>query len=121
MTAHEARDIEFVLAILRGYEGGLPLLPICQDIVSILPEDDPLLDEVSVVLDSTGTLNGAFGFVEAYQQKKAQIEPWLSDSRGAVKRFAEKRVRELDRQIAREQRRATEDLELRKRDYGETA
>jgi hypothetical protein len=54
---------------------------------------------------------------EAYQRKKAEIAPWLDDERDKVRLFAERYTRSLDRQIAAEQRRAQEDIEMRKRDY----
>jgi len=63
-----------------------------------LPEDDPPLSEVDVILSSTSVVTGEFGFVQA---------------------FAQRYIRSLDRQIAVEQRRSEESLELRKREYGD--
>jgi hypothetical protein len=56
---------------------------------------------------------------EAYQRKKAELQPWLTDARPRVKAFAESLNRELDRMISAEQRRSEDDLEARKRRYGE--
>jgi hypothetical protein len=58
---------------------------------------------------------------EAYQRKKAEIQPWLTDPRPRVKAFAEAHDRMPDRMIAAEQRRSEEDLEARKRQYGDDA
>ena len=86
-------------------------------VVRALPAGDPLLPDVEVVLQSTGVLAGAFGFVEAYTKKKQEMAGWLTDADAHVRVFAESYVRLLDRRIAAEQRRAEESLEMRKRMY----
>lgn len=113
------RDLEFVLAALRGYEGEAFLHPICQDIVDRLEGDDPLLRQVDFALDESGMLSGEFGLVELYQRRKSELEGWLSDDRQRVREFAERRRQQLDLRIAAEQRRSLEGLELHKRRYGE--
>jgi len=60
---------------------------------------------------------GEFGFVEAFQRKKAEMEAWLSDPRQKVREFAEKYRRSLERRIASEQRRSESDHELRRREW----
>jgi hypothetical protein len=57
--------------------------------------------------------------VEAYQSKKNEMEGWLTDPRPAVRDFAEKYQRSLDRSIAAEQRRSETDYEMRRRDWPE--
>jgi hypothetical protein len=111
--------IEYVICILRAYDGQSALRPICRELVMQLPHDDPLLVEVEVVLDATGMVSGEFGFVQAYQTKKREIEPWLEDPDPAVQAFARRYRRGLDRRIAAEQRRSEEAMELRKRSSGE--
>jgi hypothetical protein len=44
---------------------------------------------------------------------------WLDDPDAKIRAFAESYVRQLDRQIAAEQRRSEESLEMRKRMYGD--
>lgn len=117
VTEGERTSLEFVLAILRQFDGQKNLHPICRDIVAALEPGDKLPIEVAIVLDSTGMVRGPFGFVEAYQSKKAEIEEWLTDPREPVRAFAERHMRDLDRQIAADQRRSMEDHELRKREY----
>ena len=55
--------------------------------------------------------------VEVYKQRKSQIELWLTDPREKIRLFAQRQLRSLDREIAVEQRRSEEQLELRKRRY----
>lgn len=113
----ERRGIEFVVAVLRAFDGQPALQSTCRDIVVALEPDDELLNEVAIVLDSTGVVHGQFGFVEAYERKKIEMEDWLSDPREPVRSFAEMHIRSLERAIAADQRRAMESHEIRKRDY----
>lgn len=111
--------IDFVLTVLRSYEGQTFLHVVVKKIVCILGPDDERLDLVNIALDSTGAVSGEFGMRNAYQRKKVEVTPWLEDERDQVRLFAERYIRALDRQIAAEQRRTKEDIEMRKRDYGE--
>jgi ppGpp synthetase/RelA/SpoT-type nucleotidyltranferase len=116
----EANDIGFVLSILRAYrEGGTSLHSVCKELIEQLPEGDDRVHEVEVILDGTGGVWGQFGFVEAFQRKKREMEPWSDDVRQKVRDFADKYCRSLDRRIASEQRRSESDYELRRRDWGE--
>jgi ppGpp synthetase/RelA/SpoT-type nucleotidyltranferase len=111
--------INFVLTILRTYEGQPALHDVCKEVVDKLPENDSRLDEIEVILESTGVVSGQFGFVEAYQRKKDEVSAWLSDLRPKVRAFAERYQRTLDRSIAAEQRRSETDYELRRREWPE--
>jgi len=110
-------DIEFVIGVMSSYHGEAFLNDTCKEVVRALPGGDPLLPQVEVILQSTGVLAGEFGFVEAYVRKKGEMAGWLTDPDAHVRTFAESHVRLLDRQIAAEQRRAEEGLEMRKRMY----
>ena len=113
-------DIDFVFAVLRNYEGQTFLHATCRKIIIALPEDDKTrLNEVEIVLESTGVVSGEFGMAEAYKRKKAEIEPWLSDVNQTVRNFTRGYIANLDRQIAAEHRRAEQGIELRKRNFGE--
>jgi hypothetical protein len=72
---------------------------------------------VQAVLQSTGVVSGEFGLVEAYKQKRESLVPWLSDEDEKVRAFAAQYIKSLDLQIAAEQRRSEEDIEMRKRMY----
>jgi ppGpp synthetase/RelA/SpoT-type nucleotidyltranferase len=110
-------DIEFVIRVMSSYHGEVFLNETCKAVVRALPAGDPLLPDVEAVLQSTGVLAGAFGFVEAYTKKKQEMAGWFTDPDAHVRVFAESYVRLLDRRIAAEQRRAEESLEMRKRMY----
>jgi hypothetical protein len=109
--------IEFVLKVLRAYQGQQFLHGVCRELVDHLPADDKRLSEVEVILESTSVVAGQFGFVEAYLQKKDQVSPLLEDSRPKIRAFAERYRRSLDRAIAAEQRRSEADYELRRREW----
>ena len=103
--------------MLLGYRGQPILHETCKAIVRTLSLDDTLLGNVQIILESTDVVSGEFGLVEAYKQKREALLPWLSDTNPKVKVFAEQYIGSLDRQIAAEQRRSEEDLEMRKRMY----
>jgi hypothetical protein len=56
--------------------------------------------------------------VEAYKERRATVAQWFKDADEKVRRFAKTQVATFDRMIAAEQRRAEENLELRKRTWG---
>lgn len=112
-------DINFILSILRSYDGGTFLHQVCKALVEALPEGDKRINEVTIILESTGVVSGEFGMVQAYQRQKEEIRDWLSDPRAKVRDFAELHMRSLDRAIAAEQRRSETEYELRRRDWPE--
>lgn len=111
------QDIKFILSSLRCYEGNERIYTLCMNIVEKLQEDNPLLESVSSVLQVTGVLRGEFGYVEAQMAQKARLEPLLQDPREKVKTFASKKISELEKSIAWEQRRAEHGLEIRRREW----
>jgi ppGpp synthetase/RelA/SpoT-type nucleotidyltranferase len=112
-------DIDFVVQILSSYHGEVSLNETCKEVVRALAADDALLSDVEIVLQNTGVVSGEFGMVQAYQSKKQEMAGWLGDPDAKVRAFAESYVRLLDRQIAAEQRRSEESIEMRKRMYGD--
>lgn len=110
-------DVEFMVRTLSAYQGQTFLNEACREAVRVLPPDDDLLSIVEIVLESTGVWSGEFGRVEAYARKKQKMSGWLMDPDAHVRAFAEKRLLTIDRQMAAEQRRSEEDLEMRKRMY----
>jgi hypothetical protein len=112
------QDKVFVIEVLKNYHGEIVMHDLFKDLVEALPEASDLLGEISLALESAGVVSGEFGHVEAYLRKKDELKLWLNDPRAKVQAFARNRVLGLDRQIADEQRRAEQSLEMRKRDYG---
>jgi len=111
-------DLNFVVQVLRTFEGEEFLHPLVQEIIDRLEPESELLEEVDLVLSESGVVSGEFGFVELYKKRRDQITNWLGDERPRVREFAEKHIRSLERRIAAEKRRAEQDYELRKRNWG---
>jgi hypothetical protein len=114
-----SNDIETVLAVLRNYDGMSAVAPLCLEIVDHLPLSDPLLEEVEVVLESTGVVTGEFGFAEAMEVKRQEASAWLNSASDKIREFAESYVASLEGRIAFERVRATESIALRKAKYGQ--
>lgn len=114
----DRQDLEFVLATLQPYEGVEQVYPLCMDVVDRLDEGDEILSRVSRVLGEKGVLTGEFGHVQAEGEQHARLEQWANDKRPKVKSFVEAEMRRARKSMAWEQRRAEQDVEQRKRDWG---
>jgi hypothetical protein len=117
IVTRDIPTIEFVISILRAYNGDSFLPPICKSLVDALPEGHELLGTVEIIFDSTGVVSGEFGLVTAYQNKKALLEGWLNDDNPAVVNFAARAIYSLEQRSAEEQRRSEEELARRKLDF----
>jgi hypothetical protein len=111
-------DIEFVVAVLRAYGGALPILPICKEIIKVVPERSSAWNEVAAALESTGVVSGEYGMVHAFEAKRDEIAPWMEDDNPKVRAFAAWITENLEQQIVHERQRADERLALRKHKYG---
>ncbi|MEZ5759502.1 MAG: hypothetical protein R3D86_14875, partial [Emcibacteraceae bacterium] len=111
-------DIKFVLSILRNYEGQIFLHKVCREIVISLPKDHSLLNEVMIILESTGVVSGEYGRALAYERKIKEIEYWLEDENSNVREFSKHYVEILNQQAAQERERVDEEIALRKYEYG---
>lgn len=110
---------DFVFDVLNRYEGDAAIHPLLRDIVALVGNDDERLRDVRNALRQTGTMWGEFGSANAYRGKLAEMEAWLADDRPAVQAFARAVMREFENTIAAEQRRAQEDLAMRRLEYDE--
>ena len=119
VKASGVANLEFVLAVLRNYEGSLAIKEIAKEIVKSLPSNSPLRSEVAVALESTGVVSGEFGMAEAYERKKTELAGWLDDSDEKVRVFAKQYIEDVQAMSSAERKRAQEEIELRKFKYGE--
>jgi ppGpp synthetase/RelA/SpoT-type nucleotidyltranferase len=110
-------DADFVLGIMQNYRGEPATHEVLKQIVARYPQDESKLSRVRISFDNTGVVSGEFGMVEAYRAKKQAILTWTSDERPEVRQFAELHAAELDRRIISEQKRADEDIEMRRRRF----
>jgi len=117
VTNGTGTDADFVLAVMENYHGEVATHEVLKRIVAKYPRDPSKLSGVGVSFDSIDGVVGEFGFVDAMREKKAAIEPWLSDPRPEVRAFAEKHIGNLDVCIADEQRRAEGEEAMRMLDY----
>ena len=112
-------NTEFVLAVLRNYEGQAFIHNVCKAIVKQVPADSQYRTEVAVALQNTGVVSGAYGFAEAYDRKKTEMQAWLNDPSDKVKEFAARYINGLDAMSAADRKRADEEIALRKQHYDE--
>jgi ppGpp synthetase/RelA/SpoT-type nucleotidyltranferase len=116
-VAGSDEDVNFILQVLRAYQGQPTTHEVVKELVARLTENDPRLEIAEICLQSTSVVSGEFGLVEAYRARKSQIVTWVGDPRPQVSRFAERFDRRLEQSIAVEQRRAEQRKEMRRREY----
>jgi hypothetical protein len=112
-------NCEFVLAVLRNYEGEPFIHKVCKEIIRLLPSDSEFRTEVAVAMESTGVVTGEFGMAEAYERKKNEVNNWMTAPDEKVQEFAKWYVENLEAMSAAERKRAEEEIALRKHRYGE--
>lgn len=111
-------DIEFVVAVLRAYGGAVPILPICKEIIKLVPERSSAWNEVAAAVETTGVVSGEYGMVHAFEAKRDEIAPWMDDDNPRVRAFAAWLTENLEQLIVSERQRAEESVALRKYKYG---
>jgi hypothetical protein len=112
-------NYDFVLAVLRNYDGESFINKICKEIIKLLPADSLLRTEVAVAMLSTGVVVGEFGMAEAYERKTDEVTDWLNDPDEKVRDFARSYMAQLEAMTSVERKRAEEEITLRKHRYGE--
>jgi hypothetical protein len=111
-------NYSFVVGVLRNYEGEVFIHQLCKEIVRSIPADSPLRTEVAIALETTGVVSGEFGFVEVYERKRREVLEWLTDPDERVQEFAKWYITTLEHMRDAEQKRAEENVALRKFRYG---
>lgn len=119
IASGDEQDLAFALGVLSAFEGKPCIYGLVRAIVVSLSPDSRLIREARSVLQATGVVSGEFGFAELHAERKALLEPWLTDSHENVRRFATEQIHELDLQIAAETRSADASIAMRKLNYGE--
>ncbi|TMQ28586.1 MAG: hypothetical protein E6K65_12345 [Nitrospirae bacterium] len=119
VRAGGSKECEFVLAILRNYEGEPFIHNACKEIIRLLPSDSPFRTEVAIAMESTGVVTGEFGLAEAYERKKNEVTDWMTDPNEKVQEFAKWYMANVEAMSGAERKRAEEQIALRKHRYGE--
>ncbi|HDS1779743.1 TPA: hypothetical protein QEM49_004303 [Pseudomonas putida] len=111
-------DLEFVIGILRIYEGSPSILNVCKEIIRAVPEHSRVWNEVAAAIESTGVVGGEYGMVEAYKRRIEQLSCWMSDENERVRNFAAWLTEGLQSLVEQETDRVDRSIELRKYQYG---
>jgi len=110
------KNASIVISVLRAYKGESFLHNICKEFIKKY-HNDKYIKEMIIILSQTGVVMGEYGFVEAYKAKKKEIQGWKKDKNKTIQSFIKKYEDYLDKSIASEQKRADEDVEMRKRGF----
>ncbi len=112
------RDIDFVVGIIRAYEGSAAILDLCKEVIKAVPEGSRVWREVAAAIETTGVVSGEYGLAKAYEGKRNDIAGWQNDGDARVRAFAKRLMEDLEQMIEHEKRRADEDVALRRYKYG---
>lgn len=107
-----------VFSIISKYKGEKFLWPITKALIkqySGSKEYEEVRNSLFGYLSQTGVVSGEDGFVRAYENKKKIIQGLKEDADKRVKLFVKEYESYLDKQIAYEQKRTDEEIELMKR------
>lgn len=111
-------DLEFVLGVLRIYEGSPAILNVCREIIKTVPEHSRVWNEVAAAIESTGVVGGEYGMVEAYKIRIEHLSSWMSDESERIRNFAAWLTEGLQSLVEQETQRVDRGIELRKYQYG---
>ncbi len=110
------KNAKIVISVLRAYKGEPFLYGVCKEFIKRY-HSDKYMKEMFIILSQTGVVIGEYGFVEAYRAKRQEVQDWEKDKNKTIQSFVRKYEDYLDRRITYEQKRADEDVELRKREF----
>lgn len=103
-----------ILSILRAYGEVIPY-DVCKEFIKTYGDQEEYKKEMFIVLSQTGVVSGEYGFMEAYVQKKKDIQEWEKERGENISSFVKDYEKYIDGQIAYEKKKADESIELRKR------
>ncbi|MDE0206118.1 MAG: RelA/SpoT domain-containing protein [Candidatus Tectomicrobia bacterium] len=116
----DTEDLTFLASSLQGFDGRAGLLPVLRAILASAAANDEVSQVVYRVLLETGIMTGEFGAAQTYQAKADQLAPWLSDENSRVAEFAARAIHKFEMMVASENRRAQEEIAMRRLRYGES-
>ncbi len=119
LRSGDDNDIEFVLAVLRNYQGQSFTHNLLNAIIRNTPNESKYRNEVAAALMTTGVVSGEYGIAEAYDRKKEEVREWLNDTDVKIREFAKRYMAEMERLSGAERKRADEEIALRKHRFGE--
>jgi len=112
------KDIRVVFNILRAYKGEEFLHNVCKELIKEYPKNEDYRKKIFIVLSQMGVVSGEYGFVEGFKKKKEKIQSWKKDKNKAIQLFVKEYENNLEKRILYEKKQADEDIELRKRQFG---
>ena len=116
---HDADTLQFLVEVLKGFNGRNELLPLLRQILRSPAAPDNIERSIQSLIEETGVISGEFGPGQAYLGKAEMLEPWLQDDNDRVKRFAKSLIDGLKNHAAAENRWSEEEIALRRLRYGE--
>jgi len=110
---------DIVLSILGQYEGQAFLHDVCIEMIKKYGSNSDIARDITGILSATGIVSGEFGFVNAYNDKKASIQYLKREPDTEVRKFAKGYEKHLDMRILSETKHVEARIAAMKIEYGE--
>lgn len=122
MIRRGGKDSEAVIhSFISRFEGEDFLWTLVQEIVAAYKDNDAYPDmkrSLFGYLSQTGVVSGEYGFVEAHSSKKESLVALKTEANPDFLTFLREYEEYLEKLIAGERKRADDDIDRRKREYG---
>jgi ppGpp synthetase/RelA/SpoT-type nucleotidyltranferase len=115
----EKENILTAIRVLNDKRGDVSIHNVAKAIIRKFPNNKEYKPKLILALQATGVTTGEYGMVEQYKQKIEQTKNWLQDENKDICNFTKAYHKLLEKQMIAEQKRADDDIEIRKRMYGE--
>lgn len=116
------KGLEAAMYVIGKYQGQDFLWNLCRAIIKKYfdtPEYPRVRANLFGYLSQTGVVDGEFGFRDAYLAKREQIRNWDDENKESLKNFLKEYGEFLESQAAGSEKSAQEDIELRKKQFGD--
>ncbi|MDD4352062.1 MAG: DUF4365 domain-containing protein [Candidatus Gracilibacteria bacterium] len=113
----QSKDEKLIMPILLILDSYMESVShkVCKEFVKTYGAQQKYKIEMFLILSQTGIVSGEYGLMNAYEQKKKDIQTWKRERSNQIQAFVKEYEEYLDGRIAYEKKRADEEIELLKR------
>ncbi|PFH91398.1 RelA/SpoT domain-containing protein [Bacillus sp. AFS088145] len=117
LSSKKAKDAKIILNILKQYNGDHSMHKVCQEFVVVFNSNSELIHELMIIMSGTGILQGEYGSVDAYSQKRKEIGKWKKSKNIHIKAFVKEYYDFLNKRINSDKKRIDAEVHLRKLEF----
>lgn len=107
-----------VLKIIEKFNDSDNIFEIAKEILKHSQDNEMIIRKVKSLFYSVGVTQGEYGLAEEFERRQQIVKDWQNNENGLVKKFAKELYTKLGESAVSERKRAEEEIELRKQQYG---